>query len=372
VTEMMYILQAALIGGVIGWLVRHELLIVRAQVLIWTIGVVLIVWRFGLVGQLDFYSNDQRWYTETVRYYAGFGLPDEIDPWLGKKVPFTFSALPLAMLGIHPTLALKAISLICLLALSRALLRDSRSKTGKENVATLWLTACGTIGTFFSQLALRETMMMYFVYQFATSRSVAVRGSALVTLFLLRPHLAAAVATAEAVMVAWRWVRIHVKLGNAESPTLIAIGVVLGSTLFTWGVGGTAGLRTPFSGGWGIPQAIRIASNFVGLQFLTVPDGTVNFSLIHLLLLRLLLSETIIIPIAFTVVCVFAAQYLTNRGRFTILAFTFYVSVASSTDFNSFRQNIPFMPLMGLVVLNAIRSRTINSESKTFAAARLS
>jgi hypothetical protein len=372
VTEMLYILQAVLIGGVISWLVRHELVVVRVQVLIWTIGVVMIVWRFGLEEQLNFYSNDQSFYSNMVETFSTAGIPRDVDIWLGGKIPYTVTAVPLAMLGVHPTLALKTVSLLCLLALSRLVLRDSHSKPRKLQVATLWLTACGAIGTFFSLLALRETMMMYFVFQFVTSRSVAFRGTSLVALYLLRPHLAAAVAAAEAVMVAWRWVRNGGKLGVAEPPTLVAIGVILGTTLFSWGVGGSSNLQTPFSGGWGIPQAIRVASNFVGLQFLTVREETVEFSIARLLLLRLVLNETIMIPVAFTIVCFFAARHLTDRGRFTLLAFTIYCSVVIGTDFNSFRQNIPFMPLMGLVVLNAIQSRTANSGSETFEAGRLS
>jgi len=361
----MYLFQVALIGGLISWLLRHDALFVRLQVVIWTLGVVAVAWRFGLSDQVGFYSNDQAWYSETVAYYAKAGLPTSIDPWLGKKVPFTFVALPAAMIGFHPTLALKTVSLVCLLALTRSVLDASGSRTYRDQVTTLWLTACGSIGTFFSLLALRETMMMLYVYRFATSKSLAVRGVSLVALYLLRPHLAAAVLAAEVVMTAWRLLRGRLNLGAAESPSLIAVGVMLGATLFSWGALGISNIRTPFSGGWGIQQAVRVASNFVGLQFLIVPEDTVNYSLTRLLLLRLVLNETILIPVAFTVVCLFFYRTLNDRARFTLLAFTIYSSVVIGTDFNSFRQNIPFMPLMGLVVLSVIRSRNTDSSSTT-------
>jgi len=32
-------------------------------------------------------------------------------------------------------------------------------------------------------------------------------------------------------------------------------------------------------------------------------------------------------------------------------SFSIYVGLVTNTDFNSFRQNIPFMPVMGLVIL---------------------
>ena len=361
----MYLFQVALIGGVLSWLIRHEALVIRLQVMIWTLGVAVIAWRFGLVEQLNFYSNDQRFYTQVVESFSATGIPLDVDVWLGSKTPYTVTALPLALAGVHPTLALKTVSLVCLLALTRSVLDANRSRTYKDHIVTLWLTACGSVGTFFSLLALRETMMMLFVYLFATSQSLATRGVSLTALYLLRPHLAAAVFAAEVVMVVWRLVRVRLSLGMAETPSLIAIGVILGTMLFSWGVGGTSNLLTPFSGRWGIPQATRVASNFAGLQFLTVREETVEFSITRLLLLRLVLNETIVIPVAFTVVCLFFSHRLNDRARFTLVAFTVYASVVIGTDFNSFRQNIPFMPLLGLVVLGVIRSRNADSSSTT-------
>ena len=352
----LYTLQATLIAGVIYFFFRDTTLVLRLQILAWLVGVLAIAWRFGLTEQLSFYSNDQDYYTNIVESWTMRGIPLDLDE-LGRKPPYTVPALPLAVMGVHPTLALKTISLVCLLVLTRSVLDANCSRTHKDQIITLWLTACGIVGTFFSVLALRETMMMLFVYRFATSQSPATRGVSLIALYLLRPHLAAAVFAAEVVMAVWRLVRGRLNLGTAETPSLIAIGVILGTTLFTWGVGGTSGIRTPFSGGWGIEQAVRVASNFVGLQFLTVPEETVNYSLTRLLLLRLVLNETIVIPVAFTVLCLFLYRQLNDRARFTLLAFTIYSSVVIGTDFNSFRQNIPFMPLMGLVVLGVIRSR---------------
>ncbi|MFM8957591.1 MAG: hypothetical protein ACKOJH_09260, partial [Actinomycetota bacterium] len=82
-----------------------------------------------------------------------------------------------------------------------------------------------------------------------------------------------------------------------------------------------------------------------------------EFSITRLLRLRMVLSETIVIPVAFTVICLFFSRRINDRARFTLLAFTTYSSVVIGTDLNSFRQNSPFMPLRGLVVLGAIRSQ---------------
>ena len=127
--------------------------------------------------------------------------------------------------------------------------------------------------------------------------------------------------------------------------------------LFRSGDMNYAQVLTPFSGGWGIAQATRVASNFVGLQFLTVREETVEFSIARLLLLRIVLNETIVIPMAFIAICLFASRWLNDRDRFTLLVFTIYASVVIGTDFNSFRQNIPLMPLIGLSIVRHLASR---------------
>lgn len=356
-SENTYIVQAIVISGVVSWLVRRDPLILRLQVLVWGIFVSVIAWRFGLVEQQSFYSNDQHYWTSITESFLTLGIPWDVDVWFGTKIPYPVAALPLAMCGIHPTLSLKAVGLICLLSLSRRILFDAGIKTRTAQATALWLTACGVIGTFFSVLALRETMMMYFTYRFATDKSPAIRLVSLVALYILRPHLAAAIFVAEVMMLGWRWLRSKYEFGVAESPMLISLGVIVGTVLFSWGVGNGAPLRTPFNGDWGTAQTLRIASNFVGLQFLTVREETVNFPLTYLLVLRVFLNETVLIPTAFTTICLFAYRQLNDRDRFTLVAFTLYVTVVIGTDFNSFRQNLPLMPLMGLTLLRHLGSR---------------
>ncbi|MFZ9805646.1 MAG: hypothetical protein ACO3ER_04795, partial [Ilumatobacteraceae bacterium] len=104
---------------------------------------------------------------------------------------------------------------------------------------------------------------------------------------------------------------------------------------------------------------------FVGLQFLTARESTVEFSITSLLLLRLLLSETIIIPLLFTVAVLVTRRHSLLMQSVT-WSFGIYIGIATNTDFNSFRQNIPFMPVMGLVVLLAWKEhREAGSEVPT-------
>jgi len=355
-TMPLYVIQVLTIAGVVYFLVPKQPRLLRIQTMFWLAATLVISWRYGIDGQVNFYSNDQRSYTDAVQSFSAVGIPMDLEVWLTRRITYTFPSLPLAAIGIHPTLALKTVSLLWYLALLQRLLSDS-ARTGRNSQAvTLWLTACGAIGTFFSLLALRETMMMYFVYRFATDRSIGVRVISLTILFFLRQHLAAALLVAELVVSIWRWLRSRRNFGVVESPALIAIGVILGTVLYHFGSGGFSPL-TPFSPDWGISQATRISSNFVGLQFLTGRQDMVEFSLFRLLILRFVLNETLIIPTAFIAICLCASRWINDRDRVTLLAFTIYVSLVIGTDFNSFRQNIPLMPLMGLTITGFVASQ---------------
>ncbi|MGA1387504.1 MAG: hypothetical protein ACO33D_04170, partial [Ilumatobacteraceae bacterium] len=70
------------------------------------------------------------------------------------------------------------------------------------------------------------------------------------------------------------------------------------------------------------------------------------------LLLRILFSETIIIPTLFTWLILVRPHLATANTRLVLVAFSIYVGLVTNTDFNSFRQNIPFMTVMGFVILH--------------------
>jgi hypothetical protein len=97
-------------------------------------------------------------------------------------------------------------------------------------------------------------------------------------------------------------------------------------------------------------------SNLVGLQFLTAQESTVPTSIASLLGYRVFLSETIAIPTIFLVVTLLSTR-LSDLGRIVLWSFSIYLGLVTNTEFNSFRQNIPFMPMMGLVVLTEFERR---------------
>jgi len=367
-SEQLYVFQALLIGSVLLVLFRHQPRLIQIQVIVWTLGVTGIALRYGLFEQLNFYSNDQRYYQDVVdRLVVEQTFLSEAFSIESAKVPFTGPALILAFAGIHPALALKTVSLICLLVLSSDVLKRYGERTIAKQSQTLFLTGCGGIGIFFSMLALRETMMMLFVYRYVTGSSAVSRVISLSVVYLLRPHLAVALGVGEGVVMLWRWLRRRDSINHLEVVLFVSVSTVVGTGLYELQTRMLQGGGEFQDGFLGIAYVTRVASNFVGLQFLTVPEGTVNFSLLSLLVLRVVLSETILIPLGFSVACLLFAHNLKTHHLLALSAFATYVSVATNTDFNSFRQNIPFMPLLGFVILDMIRlrraeSRTIQSQ----------
>jgi hypothetical protein len=139
----------------------------------------------------------------------------------------------------------------------------------------------------------------------------------------------------------------------------VVLGVLSGYLLFSLGTAGSAtGIWQLYGHQWGIPIAYRIASNFFGLQFLTAQSETLEFSLQSLLLVRALLAETVVIPTVFTILHLTRPHHVGAQSRLVLLAFSIYVGLVTNTDFNSFRQNIPFMTAMGLVILHHTKSRS--------------
>ena len=349
----MFCFQALLVGSTI-YLAAPRRVILQAQIVVWTVGVITIASVYGVSDQVLFYSNDQIHYSWVVRIFRDWNWMSEtsVD---GAKLPYTLAGLPLALVGIHETLALKTVSLICLLILSQLLLNRFSEVHLKSQLKILYFTGCGLIGSFFSLLALRETMMMLLTYYFATAKSTIARVLSLFALFLLRPHLAGALILAEVLLVIWRWLGFSRRHSFGEVPALLVVGVIVGNVVFTWQLRSATLMNIPLFYEWGIAEATRIASNFVGLQFLTV--DRVNFSIASLLWLRVILSETLAIPTVFTVLVLFLNRHASYVSRLTFLTFAIYVGIATNTDFNSFRQNIPLMPLMGLTILEFLSER---------------
>ena len=352
-SSQLYIAQVVLLGGAALLLLAQSSLILRLQVIVWMIGVTFLALRFGLTEQLIFYSNDQKYYVNIVEQISLSNVILDLD-WLlsYSKIPYTLPAGILAAIGIAPSLALKTISLLCLLLLTRLILDTCQPQTVRATLLTVFFAACGGVGLFYSILALRETMMMLFATYFFVSKVPTTRVIALGMLLLLRPHLAAALLVGALFVQVWESLRNHRRESTVSVAVLAVLSVVGGYLLYMFGLWWQSRL-VGVGHQWGIAAATRAASNFVGLQFLTARSETVEFSLASLLALRILLPETILIPLGFMLVLLLRPAVTTTIGRTALVSLAMYVGLVTNTEFNSFRQNIPFMAVMGIVILHA-------------------
>jgi hypothetical protein len=350
VTNVVYYAQTLLIGAIVLALFWRDGRLSRLHVVAWMVLVVALYRRFGPDEQLLFYSNDQRFYSSVVVATTEIGVPLQPSWWLsfGKPV-YTLPATVLHYAGIDPALALKTVSLVSLLLLIRFVGAQLTARGVRFSLVTAYLTALGPIALLYSTLALRETTMMLLATVLLWGRRTDVRLWALIALATLRPHLAAAIAIGLAVAWAMRTPRAQWRVSGAA---FRVFGSVLAGYL-SYGLGTTILGSGPVSASghrWGIGPVMQVLSNLVGLQFLAVDESTRALSVVDLVTSRLALSETIVIPVLFTLGALVVFRSPQRRHVAVIIAFGFYVGLVTLTDFNSFRQNIPFMPTFGMLV----------------------
>ena len=102
-----------------------------------------------------------------------------------------------------------------------------------------------------------------------------------------------------------------------------------------------------------------ILANFAGLQFLAFGERIVHFSIMSLFLLRFIFIDTFIIPLSFVVAIITCKSRLQSQLLALLSAFTFFLGLVSQSGFNSSRQNLPFLAIMGVLVLVHNRERQI-------------
>jgi hypothetical protein len=315
----------------------------------WFIGVSIIFWRYGVVGQNDFYQNDQRFHWEIVTQRISSDLNGSFYQLNTLRVPYTLPAFVLAKIGFDATLSLKFVSLCCALA-NVALVRKFIVQNGRQwSVFAFWLVA-GPMITFFSMLALRETMMLLCVSYLFLRSSINGKIISLIALVVLRPHLAAAVA----IGLVWGHVlkripeRTHLTAVILTAVVPIYLGIVgfpLGQMLLS---------QRPFNLDNGLflrEQFVQVFSAFVGLQFVTVAYQTVEFSTYSLILVRAIFPEIVLIPLLFVASSLFYSPKLAGIKFGALASFVFFTSVSTGTEFLSVRQSLPFMTTLGAIAI---------------------
>jgi hypothetical protein len=321
-----------------------------AIISIWLIGVIAIYARYR-EDQVLFYSNDQLFHQQVIEIY----LPIEgfhLSALIGLRYILTVPVYLISLFGFNAMLVIKFFQLTALLFIYQ---RSRQFMTSQLLNVRFWQLPliAGPILIFMTLLSLRDVLLACVTLIFVTSTPYKNRILGFSGVFLLRPHLAVALAfgfMVSHIFLKWR--------PKNQSFCLLAFGMVsyVTGTIAYW-----AGIVIQQGANFETPRTIftqfkfsQMAANFFGLQFLALndPDSKiVATSTITLLLSRLVFFDTLLIPVIFLIAIFQHPNFLTKQKVLTLQAFFFFYGVVSQTSFNSTRQNIPFLACMGVLAV---------------------
>lgn len=349
---IIYVAQALSLGFLL-WCVtlsgRRTDLFIGAYVCVWTVGVILLYWKYG-DAQDVFYSNDQRIQANMVSQIEAIGIEHSLERIIGNRYVVTIPAFVLTRIGIDALLALKFLQAV-FFVLTYRLVRNHFALENLRFKTWYILLFAGPIFIFMSLLGLRDLALAFFSLYTVIGRKPEIRAISWLSVLLLRPHLAVALIFGRLVSFAYRRARLN-------PPLLLLPIVVVGS--FLSGIYGYV-IGAHFQSGAALDFAslhhllsqetfARFFANFGGLQFLLLGSaGVVQFSVLNLLLLRLVFVDIFLIPSLF-LWTVISSSALRLRSVSIYSGFAFFLGLVVQTNFNSSRQNIPFLVLMGVTV----------------------
>ena len=321
-----------------------------ALISIWLIGVIFIYARYG-DGQVLFYSNDQQFHANVIRFYLPLeGL--QLSGIIGLRYLLTVPVYFISLLGFNATLLIKFVQLVSLLLIYN---RSKGFIESKELHLRHWHLPLisGPILIFMSLLSLRDLVLAYFALLFMTHKNRNELSVGLIGAFLLRPHLAAALLFGYIITtVYFKW---NSKFAVLKIVVLATFSYAMGTIAYWFGALIQKGV--PLT----TPEAVftqfkisQLAANFSGLQFLGLNDPNselVASSTTFLLLSRFVFFDTMFIPILFLFATFRHPNFLTRYKILTIQSFLFFYGVVSQTTWNSTRQNIPFLACMGVLAV---------------------
>lgn len=316
---------------------------------LWSTTCIAIYFRYGWVGQLSFYSNDQLAHHVMVLKSERRLIPISMKEILADRMPYIVPSYIFSLLGLSIPLAMKTTSLMTYLSLVAVIRNHLKRQEMPVTIGALLLTV-GPAVFFFSTLALRETTMALFVTYVFIGKSALFRTFALIGLLMLRPHIAFAVAVALVAAALWSLLKDLVRRNYF---------IVLGVSLLTAVIGGTVAYQIEFARRLGRPstlglpssdQIVQVLGSFTGLQLLWADLDGIEKSRLELVLPRLLFIDTFLIPILFVIVAFVPVSSFRNTKFGLLVALGTYSGIVTSYEFQSFRQYLPFIPLMGLCV----------------------
>ena len=323
-------------------------------VLVWTVSVIAIRFRYG-VDQVSFYSYDQQTQLEMYERLLTNGLLLSPQQFVADRYLIIVPVRIFDIFGIEPILATKFLQAVCLLLLYQVCVKFLEQNDLKVRLFHAVFFA-GPLFIFLSTLGLRDLEIALATTYFFLGQNIYLKQFSLLVLLPLRPHLA--------VSLAFCW--LFTKIFKNFDFRRIYVALIV-ATFFAFTVGGYGfiiGRNIRDGNAIVAPQIFdqdpwwRFFSNLVGLQFLAFDYRTVNLSVVNLLSLRLIFIDSFLIPICFVI------TLLSQKLEFTIsriqvfLSFTFFLGLAAQTDFNSTRQNLPFLSTMGVLALLGLVKRS--------------
>lgn len=326
---------------------------------IWLVGVCAIYYKYGS-DQGSFYSNDQDVHLLFINGYIeneGFNF--------GSIIPLryliTYPTFLLSKVGFSEILILKTIQILSYIGIY---FKSKKILSSQGFPFKYWYFAfiASPLILFFSFLALRDLTLALLTISFVFESKFQRRAVFALLIFLLKPHLATALLFGILALFLFRMLR--TKFDLFASILFLVASYFLGSVSYSVG----AYFKDGFFPGLPIglltqAKISQITLNFSGLQFFSLINdkgSVVAESVGFLLLARILLFDTFLIPITFVVVCVFFLRRLRGAAFVILTSFVFYLGLVSQTDFNSTRQNIPFLAAMGIVAVVNIEAAKNN------------
>lgn len=314
----------------------------------WLFCVSAIYYRYGL-DQSNFYSNDQHIHLQMIRQYIenqGFDFKSTIS----LRYLITYPTFLLSKIGLSEILVMKTFQILSLIGIyfkSKAILSSRCIPIKYWHFAFV----ASPLMFFFSFLALRDLTLAFFTISFVFESKVQRRGFFAALIFLLKPHLAIALIFGTVALFLFK--RLKTRFDFFSVFIFVLLSYFFGSISYSIGAffkdSFFPGLPDEFFSQAKVSQLIL---NFSGLQFFSLinDENSIVATPSHLLLLaRIVLFDTFLIPLSFLTVSVFHLRQMKSQSLLIFLSFIFYLGLVSQTDFNSTRQNIPFLAVMGIV-----------------------
>jgi len=325
---------------------------VGAVVVFWLLSVVLIYARFG-TEQVFLYSNDQEIHLLILeQYLPNEGIPFNFEKLIAWRYLVTLPVYFFSLFGLNSVLLLKLQQLVYLIftyKLGHNFLIRHNIKPKVWHVGLF----VGPIMIFMSTLALRDLAIGFFTALFIIHPHQNQKFIGIIGTFLLRPHLAVALVIGYIVSQIYSYIRPKFYLVSIFILTIAiywfgTISYFLGSSIQTGTpIGNPINVFTQY-------KFTRMAANMLGIQFLTLDESVVDASTLTLFLSRLVFIDTWLIPALFLVFLVQQSKHFTQLRTQIFFAFIFFYGLTSQTNWNSSRQNIPFLISMGLLAVVGI------------------